>query len=123
MTDYIKYGLIAAAVGLVYLTGYKHAESEGELAIEELKLNHALAILAAQKEEKAKYEETIKSLTRDLDAVRSDRDRRVLELQSFRSRATDCGTCARQRSDLAELAVEGESLLNEASVYLKGGQR
>lgn len=123
MTNYVKYAVVVAVVGAIYLAGYKHAESEGELAIEELKLNHALAILAAQKEEKAKYEESIKSLTSSLERLRTEHNDRLHELQSFRSRATDYRTCSRQRSDLAVLAVEGEQLLKEASIYLKGGSK
>lgn len=123
MTNYIKYGLLAVAVVVVYVAGYKHAESEGEAVLESLKVQHAQAIIDAQDAEKEKYEAQIKDLVARLDALGVEHSSRMRELQSFRSRATDCGTCARQRADLAELAVEGESLLNEASVYLKGGQR
>lgn len=123
MTDYIKYGLIAAAVGLVYLVGYKHAESEGEAMLEGVKNSHALAIIEAQEKEKAKYEETIKSLTRDLDAVRSDRDRRVLELKNFRESGADNETCRRQRDRLATIAVGLEDVANRAVVLIKSTQQ
>ena len=121
MTDYIKYGLLAAAIAGIYMAGYYRAETEGELALEELKNQHALAIIDAQKKEKAKYEESIESLTASLKRLRGEHDDRLHELQSFRARATDMDSCIRQRSNLAELAVEGERLLNEASVYLEGG--
>ena len=123
MTDYIKYGAVAAVIAAIYLVGYKHAESEGELVIEELKLNHALAILAAQKEEKAKYEESIKSLTSSLERLRTEHNDRLHELQSFRARATDHDTCNRQRSDLARIAVELERVADRAIVYLEGGRK
>lgn len=123
MTDYVKYGLIAAAVGLVYWTGYQHAESEGEALLESLKTQHAQAIIDAQAEEKAKYEETIKGLVADLDRARSERDSRLYELQSFRARATDYGTCRRQRDSLARIAVELEGVASRAVTYLEGGCR
>lgn len=123
MTDYIKYGIVVAVVATIYLIGYKHAESEGELAIEELKLNHALAILAAQKEEKAKYEESIKSLTSSLERLRTEHNDRLHELQNFRARATDHETCTRQRADLARVAVELERVASRALTYLEGGSK
>ena len=121
MTDYVKYGLIVAAVGLVYWTGYQHAESEGEALLESLKTQHAQAIIDAQSKEKAKYEETIASLTAALDRARSERDSRMYELESFRSRETDYGTCRRQRDSLARIAVGLESVEIRAVPYLEGG--
>lgn len=123
MTDYIKYGLIAAAVGLVYLTGYHHAETEGERKLEEVKVAHSKAIIAAQEAEKVKYEETIKGLLADLDSVRGEHDRRMHELQNFRARATDHETCTRQRADLARVAVELERVASRALTYLEGGSK
>ena len=123
MIDYVKYGLIVVAVGAVYLTGYKHAESEGEAVLESLKVQHAQAIIDAQEKEKASYEKTIKALIADLDRARSDRDNRVLELESFRARETDYGTCTRQRADLARIAVGLESVANRAILYLEGGSK
>lgn len=123
MTEYFKYGLIIVAIGAVYAVGYKHAESEGELVLEALKLEHAKAIIEAQENEKAKYEETVKGLVAALDELRVKHDDRLHELENFRASATDLDTCHRQRGELASLAVEGEQLLNEASVYLKGGPK
>ena len=123
MTEYIKYGLIAAAIGLVYTVGYKHAESEGEAVLESLKMQHAQAIIDAQKKEQANYEKTIQALIADLDRARSERNDRMLELESFRARATDNETCSRQRSDLARVAVGLESVASRAILYLEGGQK
>ena len=123
MTAYIKYGLIALAVVAVYLTGYRKAETEGELVLESLKLEHAKAIIEAQENEKAKYEETVKGLVAALNELQLKHNDRVRELENFRASATDLETCHRQRSDLAELAVEGEQLLHEASIYLDGGKQ
>ena len=123
MASYLKYGIVVAVVATIYLIGYKHAENEGLLAIEELKNAHAQAIIDAQVAEKRKYEAQIKDLVARLDALNVEHSSRMREFESFRSRTTDYGTCIRQRSDLAELAVEGENLLNEASIYLSGGSK
>lgn len=123
MTDYIKYGAVAAVIAAIYLAGYKHAESEGEAVLESLKVQHAQAIIAAQKEEKAKYEESIKSLTSSLERLRTEHNDRLHELKNFRERATDHDTCNRQRSDLARIAVELERVADRAIVYLEGGRK
>lgn len=119
MTDYIKYGLIAAAVGLVYLTGYHHAETEGERKLEEVKVAHSKAIIAAQKKVQVDYEKRIESLIADLNALRGEHDRRVLELENFRRSHGSLEACLSQRNDLASLGVEGERLLQEARQYLR----
>ena len=123
MTNYIKYGLIVVAIVLVYTVGYKHAECEGEAVLESLKLSHAKAIIEAQEKEKLKYEETVKGLVAALNELQLKHNDRVRELENFRASATDLDTCHRQRSDLAELAVRGEELLHEASIYLDGGKQ
>lgn len=123
MTDYIKYGVVVAIVAAVYFMGYNHAESEGEAILESLKLDHAKAIIEAQEKEKLKYEETVKSLVAALNELQLKHNDRVRELENFRASATDLDTCHRQRSDLAELAVRGEELLHEASIYLDGGKQ
>ena len=123
MTSYIKYGVVVAIVAAVYLVGYKHAESEGEAVLESLKLEHAKAIIEAQENEKAKYEETVKGLVAALNELQLKHNDRVRELENFRASATDLDTCHRQRGELASLAVEGEQLLNEASIYLDGGKQ
>ena len=123
MTDYIKYGVVVAIVAAVYFMGYNHAESEGEAILESLKLDHAKAIIEAQEKEKLKYEETVKSLVAALNELQLKHNDRVRELENFRASATDLDTCHRQRGELASLAVEGEQLLNEASIYLDGGKQ
>ena len=123
MTDYIKYGVVVAVVATVYLMGYSHAETEGKRAMESLKMQHAQAIIDAQKREKANYEKTIQSLIADLDRARSERDNRMHELESFRSRATDNETCRRQRSDLARIAVRLEGVASRAILFISGGTK
>lgn len=121
--DYIKYGVIVAIIGAIYLIGYKHAETKGELAMESLRHEHAQAIIEAQKKVQKDYEKRIESLVADLDGLRVERDRRMHELQSFRQSRADLDACLNQRNDLAELGVEGERLLNEARQYLKATVR
>lgn len=121
--DYLKYGAVVAIVGAVYIVGYKHAESEGEREMESLKMQHAQAIIDAQEKEKANYEKTIQSLIADLDRARSERDNRMHELESFRSRATDNETCRRQRSDLARIAVGLEGVASRAILFISGGSK
>lgn len=123
MANYIKYGIVVAVVATIYLIGYKHAQTEGERAIEALKLESARAVIEAQEKEKAKYEKAVADLVSRLNGLRSEYDNRLYELDRFRNANTDLEACRRQRSDLAELAVEGEKLLNEASVYLNGGSK
>ena len=123
MANYIKCSIIVAIVAAIYLIGYKHAQTEGERAIEALKLEHANAIIGAQEKERAKYEQTIQSLISDLDRARSERDDRMHELESFRSRATDHATCTSQRDRLARIAVGLESVANRAILFIKGGQK
>ena len=123
MANWIKYGIVVAVVATIYLIGYKHAQTEGERAIEALKLENARAVIEAQEKEKAKYEKAVADLVSRLNGLRSEYDNRLYELDRFRNANTDLEACRRQRSDLAELAVEGEKLLNEASVYLNGGSK
>ena len=123
MANYVKCGIVVAVVATIYLIGYKHAQTEGERAIEALKLESARAVIEAQEKEKAKYEKAVADLVSRLNGLRSEYDNRLYELDRFRNANTDLEACRRQRSDLAELAVEGEKLLNEASVYLNGGSK
>ena len=116
--DYLKYGAVVAIVGAVYLIGYKHAETEGERAIESLKLEHARAIVDAQQKEKVKYEEQIAELVSRLNDLGSEHADRMRELERFRSSSGDLEACISQRNDLASLCVRGESLLKRSLVYL-----
>ena len=119
MTNYIKYGLIVVAIGLVYTVGYKHAETEGERAIEALKLESARAVIEAQEKEKAKYEKDVANLVSRLNGLRSEYDSRLHELDGFRNASRDLQTCLSERGSLAELAVRGESLLKRSVEYLE----
>ena len=121
--DYIKYAAIAAVVAGLYLTGYYHAQTKGELALEEMKMAHAKAIIEAQEQEKANYEKRVQSLVAELNGLRNQYDSRMHELEGFRTRGVDLETCRRERSDLASLAVRGEELLKQASLYLSGGSK
>lgn len=123
MANYIKYGVIVAIIGAIYLIGYKHAEVEGERAIEALKLESARAVIEAQEKEKAKYEKDVANLVSRLNGLRSEYDGRLRELDGFRNASRDLQTCLSERSALAELGVEGERLLNEARQYLKATVR
>ena len=117
--EYLKYGAVAVAIAGVYYVGYSHAETEGERAMEALKLQHAQAIIEATKEEQKKYEKDIARLVADLESLRVERDNRMLDLQNFRQSRADLEACISQRNDLASLGVEGELLLQEARQYLK----
>ena len=116
--DYLKYGAVVAIVGAVYLIGYKHAETEGERAIEAMKLEYAQAVVDAQQKEKVKYEEQIAELVSRLNNLGSEHADRMRELERFRSSSGDLEACYRQRNDLASLCVRGESLLKRSLVYL-----
>ena len=118
MTNYVKYGLIAAAIVVIYLAGYNRAETEGELAIESLKRAHAQAIVDAQNEQKEKYEKEIAGLVARLNDLGAEHADRLRELEQFRASRGDVETCYRERDDLASLCVRGEQLLKRAVTYL-----
>ena len=101
-----------------YLLGYSKAETEGELAIEQLKLAQAQAVIDAQNKVKVQYEEQIKNLNAALADARSDNANRLRQLNDFSHARTDLATCRRQRDDLSRLAVRGEELLKRAGAYL-----
>ena len=121
--DYLKYGAVVAIVGAVYLVGYKHAETEGERAMEALKLQHAQAIIEATKEEQKKYEKDIARLVADLESLRSEHDGRLLQLKNFSQSRADLQACLSERNALAELSVRGESLLKRSIKYLESQVR
>lgn len=121
--DYLKYGAVVAIVGAVYLVGYKHAETEGERAMEALKLQHAQAIIEATKEEQKKYEKDIARLVADLESLRSEHDGRLLQLKNFSQSRADLQACLSERNALAELSVRGESLLKRSVKYLESQVR
>ena len=115
-------GTVAAAVVAIvgaYFFGYSVAETEGELALESLKKANAEAVITAQNEVKKDYEARMQNLMADLERVRSVNVDRMRQLESFRNADRDLEACRRDRSDLAGLAVEAESLLGEADSYLR----
>lgn len=123
MANYIKYGVIVAIIGAIYLIGYKHAEVEGERAIEALKLESARAVIEAQEKEKAKYEKDVANLVSRLNGLRSEYDGRLRELDGFRNASGDLEACTRQRNDLAVVAVGLEKVATTAIIYLESGDR
>lgn len=100
-----------------YDLGYSKAETEGELAIEQLKLAQAQAVIDAQNKVKVQYEEQIKNLNAALADARSDSAERLRQLEKFRGVSRDMETCTRERNELAGLAVRGEELLKRADAY------
>ena len=102
-----------------YDLGYNKARVEGELALEQLKLSQAQAVIDAQNEVKLQYETQIKNLNAALADARSDSANRLRQLETFRHTDTDLATCRRQRDELSRLAVRGEELLKRADAYLE----
>ena len=115
---YIKYGITIVLLIGAYLLGYNKAETEGELAIEQIKLVHAQEIIKAQNKFKVEYNEKIETLNADLANARKLNAERLRQLSKFNSTSRDLETCTRDRRDLAELAVRGEELLKRADAYL-----
>nr|DAV89535.1 MAG TPA: hypothetical protein [Caudoviricetes sp.] len=119
---YLTIALTAAATLFVlwfaYDTGYNKAKAEGDLALEQLKLAQAQAVIDSQNKVKSEYEVQIQNLNAALASVRSDNANRLRQLEAFRGASTDLATCRRQRDDLSRLAVRGEELLRRADAYL-----
>lgn len=115
---YLRYGITFILLLGAYLLGYNNAETKGELALEELKLAQAQAVIDAQNEVKLQYETQIKNLNTALAAARSDSADRLRQLETFRRSNTDLATCRRERDELSRLAVRGEELLKRADAYL-----
>lgn len=114
---------VGAVVSLIaawfcYSLGYDRAKTEGELALEQLKLAQAQAVIDAQNKVKSEYELQIQNLNAALASARSDSANRLRQLEAFRGASTDLATCRRQRDDLSRLAVRAEELLKRADAYL-----
>lgn len=123
MSGNLKIGLIASAVAIgiafsCFSLGYDKARAEGELALEQLKLAQAQAVIEAQTKVKSEYEKQIQNLNAALANARSDRADRLRQLNAFRHTDTDLATCRSERDELSRLAVRGEELLREADAYL-----
>ena len=113
----IKIGCIVAGGLACFFFGYDKAEGEYLLKIESMKLAHAEAIITAQNKVRVQYENDIQTLARNLADVERVADDRMRSLQAYRDADRDLGSCLADRSELAELAIEGEQLLKEADVY------
>ncbi len=116
MDSKIELGLCSAVVAwalsfFCYSVGYDKAQAEGELALEQLKLSQAQAIIDAQNSVSAQYKTQIKNLNAALADARSDSADRLRQLEKFRSASRDMETCTRERNELAGLAVRSEELL------------
>lgn len=123
MTTNLKLVAVGAVVSLIaawfcYSLGYDRAKTEGELALEQLKLAQAQAVIDAQNKVKSEYELQIQNLNAALASARSDSANRMQQLERFRHADTDLATCRRQRDDLSRLAVRAEELLKRADAYL-----
>lgn len=123
MSANLKYVASAIAILIVcwlaYDAGYEKAQTEGELAIEQLKLTHAQEIIDAQNKVKVEYNEKVETLNADLANARKLNADRLRQLQKFSSADRDLETCARERRELGELAIRGEDLLYRADSYLR----
>ena len=114
----IKYGIAFALLVGAYFLGYNSAETEGNLALEQLKLSQAQAVIDAQNEVKLQYETQIKNLNDALANARNDSANRLRQLEKFRGASRDMETCTRERNELAGLAIRGEELLKRADAYI-----
>lgn len=112
--------IIAAVIAIAgaYFFGYSNAETQAALEFEQYKNEQEQAANAAQEKIKADYEKRLENLSADLERIRNDNDKRLRELDAFRSASGDLEACRRDRSDLAGLAIRGESLLRRADAYL-----
>ena len=119
MRSKIKLILVLAVTVSAYLFGFSNAKTEGELAIEQLKLEQAKKIIEAQNTVKVEYNEKIKVLNDDLDHARRIGDERLRKLEKFSNTSRDLETCSSERRELAELAVRGEELLFKADAYIR----
>ena len=123
MSGNLKYvaGAIAILIvcWLAYDTGYENAQTEGELAIEQLKLAHTQEIIETQNKVKVEYNEKVEALNADLANARKLNAERLRELERFNNADRDLAACSRDRRDLAELAVRGERLLRDAESYIR----
>lgn len=123
MDNKILIGAAVVAVIGAYFFGYSVAETEGELEIERLKTERAAVVQAAQDEVRKDYEARMQSLMADVERIRNDNVERLRQLEQFRNAGRDLDTCRRERSELAGLAVRGESLLKRADAYFRAFEK
>ena len=123
MSTKIKIGLCGAVIALAlsffcYTLGYDKAQAEGELALEQLKLAQAQAVIDAQNKVKLEYEIQIQNLNDALASARSDSANRLQQLERFRYASRDLETCRRDLDDISAVAVGLESVAIRADAYL-----
>lgn len=123
MTTNLKLVAVGAVVSLIaawfcYSLGYDRAKTEGELALEQLKLAHAQAVIDAQNKVKSEYELQIQNLNAALASARSDSANRMQQLERFRHADRDLEACRRDLNDVSAVAVGLESVAIRADSYL-----
>lgn len=124
MTTNLKLVAVGAVVSLIaawfcYSLGYDRAKTEGELALEQLKLAHAQAVIDAQNKVKSEYELQIQNLNAALASARSDSANRMQQLERFRHTDRDLEACRRDLNDVSAVAVGLESIALRADSYLR----
>ena len=124
MTTNFKLVAVGAVVSLIaawfcYSLGYDRAKTEGELALEQLKLAQAQAVIDAQNKVKSEYETQIQNLNAALASARSDSANRMQQLERFRHADRDLETCRRDLNDVSAVAVGLESIALRADSYLR----
>ena len=123
MTTNLKLVAVGAVVSLIatwfcYSLGYDRAKTEGELALEQLKLAQAQAVIDAQNKVKSEYELQIQNLNAALASARSDSANRMQQLERFRHADRDLEACRRDLNDVSAVAVGLESIALRADSYL-----
>lgn len=123
MTTNLKLVAVGAVVSLIaawfcYSLGYDRAKTEGELALEQLKLAHAQAVIDAQNKVKSEYELQIQNLNAALASARSVSANRMQQLERFRHADRDLEACRRDLNDVSAVAVGLESIALRADSYL-----
>lgn len=123
MTTNLKLVAVGAVVSLIaawfcYSLGYDRAKAEGELALEQLKLAQAQAVIDAQNKVKSEYEVQIQNLNAALASARNDSANRMQQLERFRHADRDLEACRRDLNDVSAVAVGLESIALRADGYL-----
>ena len=124
MTTNLKLVAVGAVVSLIaawfcYSLGYDRAKAEGELALEQLKLSQAQAVIDAQNKVKSEYELQIQNLNAALASARNDSANRMQQLERFRHADRDLEACRRDLNDVLSVAVGLESIALRADSYLR----
>lgn len=118
-----KYLIAIAAVfclWLAYDKGYESAETEFNLKIESMKLDHANEIIKAQEKEKERYDQKTKELVARYNDEHVRYVERMHQLEQKLQSRGDMETIARERDRCFSLAVRGERLLRRADGLIEG---